>query len=404
MTAGPCISGSPRVVLSNFGSAGDINPLIALASRLKAHGYRPVLAASAKFRDRIEREHIGFAAIGPDLPEIIRGVGSTEREAASAENDFAFVLKTMVMPHIEQSFADAMEAIADAALVIAGPLAFGARLAAIKHRVPWLSLSLQPTVFLPSWWRTAENYLGPEQELRIRLGLSRHSGDRSWDGIFSPLGTIALYSPLLPTDDVELPPRTEAVGFAFYDRTPSGQDGLSASLNRFLESGPPPLVFTAGSWLAPSARAFFQHGAMAARALKRRAVLLTGVHREGTMLADGVFACPYTPFSHLLSRVEAVVHHGGIGTLAQALSAGRPQLVVPFGFDQYDNAERLVRLGVARQLSATRYTAQTAAEQLNELLSANSYKERATDLARLIREEDGAGKVLRIVDEVLQAR
>jgi rhamnosyltransferase subunit B len=78
--------------------------------------------------------------------------------------------------------------------------------------------------------------------------------------------------------------------------------------------------------------------------------------------------------------------------------------VVPFGFDQYDNAERLVRLGVARQLPATRYTAQTAAEQLNELLSANSYKERATDLARLIREEDGAGKVLRIVDEVLQAR
>jgi UDP:flavonoid glycosyltransferase YjiC (YdhE family) len=81
-------------------------------------------------------------------------------------------------------------------------------------------------------------------------------------------------------------------------------------------------------------------------------VLLTGVHGEGTTLATDVFAFAYAPFSQLFSRVEAVVHHGGIGTAAQALRAGRPQLAVPYGFDQFDNAERLVRLRVARPREA----------------------------------------------------
>ena len=405
MTDASPSNGSPRILLANFGSSGDINPLVALAIRLRAHGYSPILAASAEYRDKAEREHIGFAPVGPGLSEIIGAFGARPQEdrlGVDTEDDFARVLRMVVMPHLEQSFAQASEAIRGAALVIAGPFAAGARLAAIHSGIPWLSLALQPAAFLPTTWRQAMNHCGPELELRKRLGIAEERGTRSWHEVFSPRGTIALYSRLLHVE-AELPPRTEAVGFAFYDRAISGAEGLPVPLTRFLDAGLPPLVFTTGSWIPGSARSFFQHSAAVARVLNRRAILLTGAHGEGTMLAPDILACGYAPYSQLFKRAEAVVHHGGIGTVAQALSAGCRQLVVPFFFDQFDNADRLVALKVARQVAATQYDVRMAAEEVSKLLHTPHYKIRAAEVAGSIGEEDGPAKVLRIVDGVLRS-
>jgi UDP:flavonoid glycosyltransferase YjiC (YdhE family) len=76
------------------------------------------------------------------------------------------------------------------------------------------------------------------------------------------------------------------------------------------------------------------------------------------------------------------VHHGGIGTLAQALRAGVPQLVTPMNFDQPDNAMRLARLGVSRSLRLTRYTAPAAAQKLSELLESTEVAARCRAVAR----------------------
>jgi rhamnosyltransferase subunit B len=64
----------------------------------------------------------------------------------------------------------------------------------------------------------------------------------------------------------------------------------------------------------------------------------------------------YAPFSQLLSRSAALVHHGGIGTAAHALKAGVRQLVAPCCYDQFDNAAHLRRLGVSRTVARDRYT------------------------------------------------
>jgi rhamnosyltransferase subunit B len=76
----------------------------------------------------------------------------------------------------------------------------------------------------------------------------------------------------------------------------------------------------------------------------------------------------YEPFSRLLPRAAALVHHGGIGTAAQALRAGVPQLVVPGCYDQFDNAARLRRLGVSRTLSNGNYSPANVAGALRGLL------------------------------------
>jgi UDP:flavonoid glycosyltransferase YjiC (YdhE family) len=79
---------------------------------------------------------------------------------------------------------------------------------------------------------------------------------------------------------------------------------------------------------------------------------------------------PPLPFAQIFPRCRAVVHHGGIGTAAQALAAGLPQLVVPRAHDQPDNARRLERLGVGARLRYDKFSAPAAAQKLHALLSA----------------------------------
>src|SRR6185503_8167931 len=110
-----------------------------------------------------------------------------------------------------------------------------------------------------------------------------------------------------------------------------------------------PLVFALGSSAVMVAGGFWRAAIEAARMLGRRAILITGKPAEalGT-LPPSIRAFEYLPYSAAFPRAGAIVHSGGIGTLAQALAAGRPQLIVPVAFDQPDNARRTVALGIAR--------------------------------------------------------
>jgi UDP:flavonoid glycosyltransferase YjiC (YdhE family) len=166
---------------------------------------------------------------------------------------------------------------------------------------------------------------------------------------------------------------------------------MPSELVRFLDDGPPPIVFTLGSAAVLDAGQFYVESAAAARMLGRRAILLTGSGGQNcpSPLPPGVAVCEYAPFSELFPRAAAIVHHGGIGTTTQALRAGRPMLVMPYSYDQPDNAERVARLGVARTISRGRYTASHAAAELDRLLTNSAYAERAAVVGARVGAEDG---------------
>jgi rhamnosyltransferase subunit B len=166
---------------------------------------------------------------------------------------------------------------------------------------------------------------------------------------------------------------------------------MPSELLRFLNAGPPPLVFTLGSSTVLDAGPFYDHSATAAKVLGRRAVLLVDKdsrNRPAT-LPEGVVAFDYAPFSELFPREAAIVHSGGIGTTAQAMRSGRPMLVMPYAHDQPDNAERVTRLGIARTLSRQRYYPTRAAADLRHLLDNPAYSQRASAIGAKVRQEDG---------------
>ena len=198
----------------------------------------------------------------------------------------------------------------------------------------------------------------------------------------SPQLVLGLFPSWFAPPQPDWPPHVHLAGFPLYDesdfRPPA--DGLV----EFLEAGDPPIVFTAGSAHASSAE-FFRVSAEACRAGGWRGILLTQFPEQlPARLPDNVRSFDYLPFSTVLPRTAALVHHGGIGTTAQALAAGVPQLVVPFAHDQPDNAVRLRRLSVGDFLLPRRYQARAVIQNLKRLIESASCGEncrrRASDL------------------------
>ena len=177
---------------------------------------------------------------------------------------------------------------------------------------------------------------------------------------------------------------------------------MSRELCDFLDSGPPPIVFTLGSSAVWVARDFFHESIEAAKQLGLRAVLLIGDDRNNPgELPNGMIAVNYAPYQSLLPRASAVVHHGGVGTTSQGLLAGVPTLIVPFAFDQSDNAEHARRLGTSRTLYRQKYQASKVATELNRLLTDKRYAQTARSVGAQLKSENGPATAADLIEQHL---
>jgi UDP:flavonoid glycosyltransferase YjiC (YdhE family) len=212
-----------------------------------------------------------------------------------------------------------------------------------------------------------------------------HRVFKSW--INSPRRVIAMFPEWFGPRQPDWPERLDHASFPLWD-DPAG-DHIDAGLEAFLGSGSPPVVATPGS-ANRHAAPFFAAIAAALRQLDRRGLFLTGFPEQlPPDLPDTIIARSYAPFSEVLPRSAALVHHGGIGTLAQGFAVGIPHLVMPMAFDQPDNALRAARHGVARWLPPKKFTAERVTQTLGELLESKTVAEAAADCRERVRSVNG---------------
>jgi UDP:flavonoid glycosyltransferase YjiC (YdhE family) len=408
-----------RVVMATIGSLGDLHPYIALALEMKKRNIEPVIATTENYRERIESLGIQFHRIRPDLPnpgtpeylEMMDGVVDPNHGAE-------YLFKRLLAPAIRGMYHDLRAAIKDADLLVTHPIVLAGPLVAQTSGIPWISTVLSPASlwsefdpFVPPnmpWLHKVLTLLGPSAarlfkkaietltdpwlvqlyELREDLGLppSEHP---LFEGQFSPELNLALFANAFCIPKSDWPSNTVVTGFPFFDQTDNVMD---PELKRFLDEGPPPIVFTLGSAAIHVAGDFYRESVAAAKMLQRRAVLLVGndQNRLQEPLPEGIVAFNYAPFGELLPRAKALVHQGGVGTTGQGLRAGIPMLVVPFAHDQPDNAARVTRLGVGRTISRSNYKAARVAKELRELLLNPVYVKRAYQIGHRVRCENGA--------------
>ena len=386
-----------------------------LGLALKSLGHHPVLAVTRAYQPYVEAAGLECRPIRPEGDLSDRATVSRIMDPVRGPE---FLIRQVMMPHLRDMYDDLADISRDADVVVSHPLTFAAPVLCEKRGLPWASSVLAPLSFfsredppqaLPGPFAArlyhrwpgvmaSMNAIGlgltrrwtkPVDALRTSLGLPRGENPVG-AGQFSPHLTLALFSAALAAPQSDWPPHTVVTGAIRYDAI---HGTMGDDLLRFLDAGPPPVVFTLGSAAVDSRRAerFYQISAEAAAALGVRAVLLTGrdANRPRT-IADSCFVADWAPHSELFPRAAAVVHQGGAGTLHTALAAGRPMLIVPFAHDQPDNAARTERLGVARVLYPHKYSPARVRSALEGLLSDSAVAARAGEVAVQVRAEDGA--------------
>jgi rhamnosyltransferase subunit B len=421
MTAGK------RIVLTTFGSYGDIHPYMAMATALRARGHQPVIATSELYREKMQAAGFAFVPVRPHIPPPQEQDPAMMEKVMNPKSGSGFLLNEMLFPFVRDGYEDLFHAIEGADLLLTHPISLAGPLVAQKTGIPWVSSVLAPVSFFsaydppvpPFWsWMRHVQLLGPRavaaffsqvkkvyrnrqyEEFRNELGLPDR-GNPVFEGQHSPTLILALFSALFAQPQPDWPAQTRVTGFAFYD----GRNELEMppELAKFLDEGPPPIVFTLGSSAVWVARDFYRESIAAAKLLNRRAVLLIGDKRNQPQesLTAEIIAVNYAPFESLLPRASAMVHHGGVGTTSQGLRAGIPTLIVPFAFDQPDNAAHAARLGGSRTLPRAQYRAVRVARELDILLTKPEHANKAQETGTLLRKENGAAVAADLIERVL---
>jgi rhamnosyltransferase subunit B len=403
--------GRTRVLITTFGSYGDLHPYLAIGAELKWRRQHAVtIASSAAYRAKVEAEGLGFHAVRPDVQLENREMIAYVMDARRGGERIVRYLAELV----RESYEDTVAAARHADLILTHPISFAAVLVAQKLSLPWISTVLAPMSFfsahdppvppqIPSLiqvrrfgpgvtrWiknlgrRQTMGWVEPIRRFRKELGLGP-GNHPLFEGSHAPSRVLALFSPCLAAPQPDWPAQTVLTGFPFYDRG----DG-SPELERFLAGTPAPVVFTLGSSAVGAAGDFYLQSLEAVQRLGCRAVFLTGAHPQGLpeRLPPGILALNYAPHHVVFPRAAAIVHQGGIGTTAQALRAGHPMVIVPFGHDQFDNGARVARLGAGKVLYRSRYRAGRLADLLAKLLHEPDHRQSATNIGIKVRSENG---------------
>ncbi len=407
-----------KVILVTFGSRGDVHPMLGLGQALQARGHQAVLLTNPVFQDATTRAGLAFEPVGteddyhqtlahPQLWHPVNGLGVMWR----------YLLRPALKPTCQalQRLCAASDGSAPGkqTLVIASPMAMGARVAQEKYGISLVTgytaapllRSLEDPLTIAQWrvprvvpkwarrqlWNMLDrNKLDPLvkpalEALRGELGLAplKHTdGGVFSQWIHSPLGGLTLFPRWFAPTPSDWPAQVKAGSFPLFDDNPdAGQETLAPALQQFLDTGPAPVVFMPGS-AQQGTESFFRSAIDACQRLGVRGVLLGHLGALATeTLPDTVWAAPYHPFRPLLPKASAIVHHAGVGTCAQALRAGIPQLVWPQAYDQFDNAMRLAQLGVGLRLSTNPVTAQELADGLGRLLGSAAVRQACQDRA-----------------------
>ncbi len=419
-----------RIVLSNIGTLGDTNPLIALALELKRRGHTPVMALPAVYESRIRPLGLEFHAVRPDIDPtntiLVEMIYDIKNGTERGLRDFLF-------PALRQTYDDLLDAAtkpARADLLLLGELNYAGPIVAEVTGIPWASYVLAPLSFfsafdppvLPPYPRLARadrfvpgfgrvikrvarfisrKWPEPIYELRRELGLPK-GANPLFDAKHSPSLVLALFSRVLGVEQKDWPAHTLITGFCYYDAD-AGNQALPPNLEKFVSAGEPPVVFTLGSAAVLAAGDFYEVSAQAALRLGIRAVLLIGTdprNQMKTALPESICVAEYAPYSELFNRSAMVVHQGGVGTTAQCLRAGKPMLIMPFSHDQPDNARRMLRLKVGRVIQRGKYTPWRVARKLKQMLAAPLLAQRSSSVAQQLAGENGVRTACDALEEL----
>ncbi len=377
-----------NIVIYAMGTGGDIDPMVALGVELKRRGYNIAFLTNDYFKARVLAAGFEFVSVGT-LEQYHQGNSESAWESRNHVDNFEFYHA----PAFEPAFEYIKSVSGKNTLLLSLGNENGARAAAEKFKVPFIKLILSPNMIFsaysppaPMKWAIPSGI--PRFIVRFLLRRNRKTRFK----VFCKMPHNATYlatrerlqCPLVfQTESAALlqigffpewfgmpaqdwPTNLKLVGFPLQNRASSASRN---ELDAFIEQQGAPLIFTSGTGVKDVVE-LFGEGRKICEQLQVPGVFVGGA--SGAELLQGSTLCThldYVDFEYALSKSLAIIHHGGIGTTAQAIKARIPQLIRPIKYDQPDNADRIYKLGLGTYVMPERFKAEQVAPMVGSMLA-----------------------------------
>lgn len=416
-----------KITILTTGSRGDTQPYIALGMELKRSGHSVKLAAFQNYESFVTAYGLDFFPIQGDVSRVAASLNGND--AMQADNPLKVLLSfNKLKSYVFELQKDFFEACRDSDIVLYHPGAAIGYFAAQYFKIPSVLASpfpMSPTRDYPA----LITYNGPRLGKRYNHLTHKIFEQILWSASASPLKefwkkefgalppgfsnpfpkqaskelpTIISCSKFIFPVPRDWPEHIHMSGYWFLDES---DWTAPADLLDFLQRGSPPVYVGFGSIGNPNLAA--QTTALVVEALKRsgqRGILATGWSgmSKTENLPDSIYMLESAPHSWLFPRMAAVVHHGGAGTTAEGVRAGKPSILVPHGNDQFAWGRRIHELGVGpKPIPRKKLTAKNLAEAIQQALS-EEIRGAAANLGTHIRSEQGARVASQIVTDCVR--
>ena len=414
-----------RALLLTVGSQGDVQPFVALASRLRAGGHDAVLAAPEMFGALAAAHGVPFAPLDLDMSQVgavlagqhglrhaakfYRAMGRRVAGLLPGITAAAGLGADIVVPHPVLPLGQHLAELLAVPAVVAPPMPALVPTAAFLSAAWPGRAGRAPAILNRSSYRAARQLAGAwcrpdiDRWRRDVLDLpprpGRHDPLLSCDGL--PVTVLHSFSAHVVPRPADWPDTAHVTGYWTLP-APAGWSP-PRRLAEFVETGEPAVYIGFGSMPGPDPGRLAAAIMTAAGQAGVRAVVASLSPALRRLLpADRFLVIRQAPHDWLFPRVRVIVHHGGAGTTGAAVLAGRPQVIWPFGVDQHFWARRMTGLGVAPKARPVRaLTGRTLAAALDGALGDPRIAERAAELGSRVRTEDGPGQAVWRLAEVL---
>ncbi|MDQ0230191.1 glycosyltransferase [Metabacillus malikii] len=416
-----------KVTILTLGSRGDVQPYVALAKELLKHGHDVLICTGLTFKQFIEEHGISFHEANADLMAIME---SEEGRAVFNGGNLRIgriikFTRTVVTPAYRKSMDDFYEASIGADLIIYHPKALGAVDIAIHSSIPCICLPPVPIMYpiteFPNFTISPNKSFGPIinrlsykvvklsespfikqindfREKTLKLP-KRKAGIYTFEANHAPIPILYPISPYLFQEVTSWNDRVFLSGFFFLDIE---EETLSDEVEQFLQKGKKPIVVSFSSMPLKAPEVFKQKLISALIETENRAIVLTGTSGMNFTQEEHILAIEKAPHRLLFPRAKGVIHHGGVGTMSEALLSGVPQLIIPFTVDQPFWAHRLFKQGYSlKPLREKNLKVSDLIHSLNEIESKRTI-DNAEKIKNIILAENGVQHAIQFIEGLIK--
>ncbi|MEN2773557.1 condensation domain-containing protein [Acetivibrio clariflavus] len=393
------------IIFETCGTDGDVLPFIRIGRKLLNYGHRVAIVTHSYYESIAKESKLDFISV--DTPAEYAQFINDNASTSQNPQGHIFFLKRHVLSRVLRTYDKIKNYYVPGQTVIFSKSpGFISTIVSEKLDIPRVMCFFAPSFIMSKEFVITFYNLLKDDIISIRKELGLHS-EYSWEKWWkSAERNIGLWpdwfeaekSDSINSDSIYI----ERVGFVvdsseFCDIP----DDVKSLIN---DKEKPILINSSSSSLFINSD-FFESSIKACEVLGQKAIIV-GRHKEfmPANLPKGIYYFSHLPFGYLMTEAKAIIHHGGIGTSAQALASGLPQLVLAGGVDRPDNAMCLKRLGVGEYLLPPQWNYKCVMESLQRIITSKTVKEACLSVAEKMKKDNPIASICNIIDSILNSK